>query len=285
MSSRFIRDISYFPGCSLATSARENNQSLVSFCRQFGVNLRELDDWNCCGSSSAHSIAPDIGLHLAARNLSLAPPGRPLLLACPSCFLRLKLAHLELLESSRKQADYQARWGRPVDPGLEIISFFDLLSGMAEAGAFEGFANRLKGLAFVPYYGCMLTRPPAMRGERTFSGLMEKILSSMGAAPLPWAHHSRCCGTFLSVARPDIASRSVREIMAGAEEAGAECIVTACAMCHLNLEIRSKLPGRVPVLHFSELLSLAAGVGSGMGWFRRHLIDPRPMLKARRLIA
>jgi len=56
-------------------------------------------------------------------------------------------------------------------------------------------------------------------------------------------------------------------------------------MCHLNLEIRSKLPGRVPVLHFSELLSLAAGVGSGMGWFRRHLIDPRPVLKARRLIA
>lgn len=285
MSSLLVRDISYFPGCSLATSARENNQSLVSFCRQFGVNLRELDDWNCCGSSSAHSIAPDIGFHLAARNLSLAPPGRPLLLACPSCYLRLKLAHLELLESSRKQADFQARWGRPVNPDLEIISFFDLLAGMAGAGAFEGYANRLKGLTFVPYYGCMLSRPPAMRGERTFRGLMEKTLSSMGAVPLPWTYHSRCCGTFLSVSRPDIASKSVREIMAGAEAARAECIVTACAMCHLNLEIRSKLPGRVPVLHFSELLSLAAGVGSGMGWFRRHLIDPRPMLKARRLIA
>ena len=108
---------------------------------------------------------------------------------------------------------------------------------------------------------------------------------SLGATPLTWRYQSRCCGTFLSITRPDIASKSVGQIMAGAEAADAECIITACAMCHLNLEIRSKLPGKLPVLHFSELLSLATGIGSGMGWFRRHLIDPRPMLKCRRLIA
>jgi len=285
MSFGHFKEISYFPGCSLATSARENNHSLLSFCKQFGIRLVELEDWNCCGSSSAHSVDADLGLNLSARNLSLADPGRPLLAACPSCYLRLKSAQLEISGSACKKEEFKHRWGQNFNPELEVVSFFDLLAAMADAGAFVDLENRLKGLTFVPYYGCMLNRPPAMRRERNFQGLMEKIMASLGAFALPWPYPSRCCATFLSVTRPDIASKSVRQIMAGAEEAGAECIVTACAMCHLNLEIRSKLPGRVPVFHFSELLSLATGVGSGMGWFRRHLIDPRPLLRGRRLIA
>jgi heterodisulfide reductase subunit B len=111
------------------------------------------------------------------------------------------------------------------------------------------------------------------------------MLSVMGADVLHWNHSARCCGTYLSVTRADIATRSVNMIMDGAEAAHTECIVTACAMCHMNLEIRSKLPGKTPIFHFSELLSLSLGIGSGMGWFRRHLIDPRPLLRARRLIA
>lgn len=285
MTPGHFQEISYFPGCSLATSARENNHSLLIFCRQFGVNLVELEDWNCCGSSSAHSVAADLGHNLAARNLSLADPARPLLAACPSCYLRLKSSHMEISASARKQEEFKQRWGKPFKPELNLISFFDLLADMADAGAFADLGGRLKGLTFVPYYGCMLNRPPAMRLERNFHGIMEKIMTSLGAVAVPWQYQSRCCGTFLSVTRPDIASRSVGQIMAGAEAAGAECIITACAMCHLNLEIRSKLPGKMPVLHFSELLSLATGIGSGMGWFRRHLIDPRPMLKGRRLIA
>ena len=280
-----LNEFSYFPGCSLSTSAKENNQSMLTFCRQFGINLVELDDWNCCGSSSAHSIDPELGFHLPSRNLSLAPSDRPLLVACPSCYLRLKLTHQNLLKDKDEQRKFHLLWGRSFNPDLEIINFFDLLAGMADAGDFGERSNRLKGLRFVPYYGCMLARPPELRKERNFHGAMEKILSSLGAAPLSWSYKSQCCGTFLSVSRPDIASRSVRKIMDGASRAGAECVVTACAMCHLNLEIRSELPGKIPVLHFSELLSLAMGIGGGMGWFRRHLIDPRPMLKSRRLIA
>jgi heterodisulfide reductase subunit B len=278
------RTVSYFPGCSLATSARENNHSLVSFLGQAGIRTEDLPDWNCCGSSSAHSVAADIGFQLAARNLSLAPAGRPLLVACPSCYQRLAMAKRLLLHSEEKRNAFRKRWGRSFDADLEIVSFFEILSHVADEGALDGFGGRLEGLRFVPYYGCMLFRPPAMRGEKNFHAMMEKILSRLGAEPLPWSHSARCCGTFLSVSRPDIARKSVRQIMEGAGRAGTECIVTACAMCHLNLEIRSELPGRIPVLHFSELLSLAAGKGSGRGWFRRHLIDPRPVLRSRHLI-
>lgn len=285
MNSRIVREISYFPGCSLATSARESNLSLRTFCEMHGVRLVELKDWNCCGSSSAHSIDNELGHYLPSRNISLAPPKRPLLAACPSCFLRLKLTQMEIKKDNHARAEYEAMWHRRFDEDLQIISFFDLLSDMVDAGAFEKNPQRLRGLKFVPYYGCMLARPPAMRHERKFNGLMEKVLTTLGAEPVQWMHSARCCGTFLSVSRPDIAARTVNQIMESAADARAECLATACAMCHLNLEIRSNLPDRIPILYFSELLSLSMGVGTGRGWFRRHLIDPRPLLRSKKLIA
>ncbi len=278
--------ISYFPGCSMATTARENNDSLKVFCRLNGIVLEDIEDWNCCGSSSAHMVDDEVAISLPARNLALAPRGRPVLAACPNCYLRLREAHVEIMQNPGLRHAFEKRWKKPFDPDLKIISFFELLSDMTDQGAFSGRQESLHGLVFAPYYGCMLAMPPKLRGkdERNPSGLMEKVLSGLGARPVRWMHRSRCCGTFLSVTRPLVASKSVAAIISGAEDAGAECIVTACSMCHLNLEIRSPRPCRIPILHFSEVLSLAAGIGSRMGWFSRHIIDPRPVLRARRLI-
>ncbi len=277
-------DISYFPGCSLATSAKENNLSLLNFCREIGLNLIELEDWNCCGSSSAHSIRSELAFDLASRNLSLAPIGKPLLAACPSCLLRLRQAHLHLKTDAAARSRYEYLWGRPADLDLEIVHFFEMLDITALSRFFKDSGNRLKKLKFVPYYGCMLARPPAMNREKNYYGLMEKILSSLGAVPLTWAYSSRCCGTFLSAARPDIVSPIVNNIIRGAAAVGAECIVTACAMCHTNLEIRCDLRQQIPILHFSEILSLAAGAEDYKGWFSRHLVDPMPLLKSKGLV-
>jgi heterodisulfide reductase subunit B2 len=75
----------------------------------------------------------------------------------------------------------------------------------------------------------------------------------------------------------------VRAIIADAAQNGAECLVTACAMCHMNLEVRSANGQSLPIFHFSEVLALALGEGSPEAFFERHLIDPRPLLLERRL--
>jgi len=222
---------------------------------------------------------------LPTRNLSLCQAGKPLLVACPNCYLRLKLAHITLANNETARRQYERMWGRAFDPDLQITNFFELISEMADNGAFKNHRTGLKGLRVAPYYGCMLSRPPIMRREKNYYGLMEKLLSSLGAETLQWNSASRCCGTFLSAARPDIAGRAIKNIISEAENAKADCIVTACAMCQMNLEIRGKLPGKTPIFHFSEVLSLSLGIGSGMGWFRRHLIDPRPLLRSKRLIS
>ncbi|MBF0469684.1 MAG: hypothetical protein HQK61_12500 [Desulfamplus sp.] len=277
-------EISYFPGCSLATTAKENNISLIKFCRRIGYELVELKDWNCCGSSSAHSINDKAAFGLAARNLSLAPPDRPLLAACPSCLLRLQQTQLHLANDSRLRKEYETMWGKPFNKDLKIMHFFEMLAKIDLLDFIEGRQQRLEKLKFVTYYGCMLARPPEMNRGPNYHGLIEKILASIGAQACRWPSGAKCCGTFLSAARPDIVTPVVNEIMRQAVDSGADCIVTACAMCHMNMEIRCSIKNPIPTLHFSEVLSLAMGIQDYKAWFARHLVDPVPMLKSKGII-
>ncbi len=278
-----LTDIPFFPGCSLATSAKENYRSLQAFCHTLGYRLRELPDWNCCGTSSAHSLDRRLALELPARNLARVPAGRPLVVACPSCYLRLKQTQIRIKESPELQDRFEGRWGRAHDPNLKIVPFLDFLADQDLSRFFSHAGRALQGLKLVPYYGCMLARPPIMRKERNLRLVMEKVMGKLGAEPLRWRYKSRCCGTFLSVARPDIVTPQVNAIMEEACGVGAECIVTACSMCHLNLEVRCTSAEKRPVFHFSELLALCAGV-TDLDWFNRHLVDPRPLLRAKGLI-
>jgi len=284
MEHKSMTELSYYPGCSLATSARENNLSLIEICRKIGINLIELEDWNCCGTSSAHSLNSGLALNLASRNLSLASSERPLLVACPSCNLRLRHAQIHLKNNEIARDEYYSLWGRPFDPRLKIIHFFELFDQIKLSDYCRPKKHALNGLRFVPYYGCMLTRPPSMRREKNYYGLMEKVLTSVGADPVRWSCASRCCGTFLSAAKPGFVTEMVNNIVRDAYHRAADCIVTACAMCHLNLEMRCNNKERIPIFHFSELLSLALGSGFPKEWSSRHLVDPMPLLKARELI-
>jgi len=139
-------------------------------------------------------------------------------------------------------------------------------------------------LTFVPYYGCMINRPYALRSVSDHQEVMEKTLAGVGLQSKRWAYSLRCCGTFLTVARPGIVTPMINRIMQGARDSGAECIVTACAMCHMNLEVRCTLKKPIPIFHFSEILSLAFGTSHHKDWFSRHLIDPRPLLKSKGLM-
>jgi len=136
----------------------------------------------------------------------------------------------------------------------------------------------------VPYYGCLLARPPELRGYPSLYGSMEAVMAWLGAQRRDWGYQAKCCGAFLSVARPDIVGPMVGEIMSRANAAGAECIVTACAMCQLNLELRSPKDKRLPVFSIVELLGFGLGAREWPRWFNRHLVDPRPLFERRGLV-
>ncbi len=278
-------DVSYFPGCSLVTTAHENNQSLAESFQKLGINLIELEDWNCCGSSSAHSIDSELFYNLTSRIFSLVPPGRPLLAPCPSCILRLRetVHHMKHDETARQK--FEDEYQKPFNTKIEIFNTVEMLDQMYQSGQFRNMPQRLKGLKFVTYYGCTLNRPSFMRREKSMFDIIGRVLCAFGAESIDWPFALKCCGTYLSVARPEIITPIVNGIIGGAEKAGADCIVTPCAMCHLNLEVRCTLKNIVPTLHLSELLALALETKKDKEWFSRHLIDPTPVLKSIGLIA
>lgn len=280
-----LLNISYYPGCSLESSARESNISLMEAAKILGLNLIELDDWNCCGSSSVNILEPNIAFSLAVRNLSLAPPDRPLMAMCPRCLYQLRLAHLRLRQEPETLRAQERRWGRRISLDLEIIHFLEVLVRMGPERLHQGMVKSLQGLKFVPYYGCTIFRPPALRKERYYQGELGNILTLLGGQALGKALIHRCCGSFLSAARADVVTPLVNEIVESAIAVGAECMVTACAMCQLNLELRCTWEPRIPIFHFSEILALALGAQDYESWFTRHLVDPRPVLQKRGLIS
>jgi heterodisulfide reductase subunit B len=279
MSPASQMDFSYFPGCSLATTAAESNLSMIKSARILGLNLIELEDWNCCGSSSASTLCKDLALAMAARNLSLAPADRPLVAMCPRCLHYLRGAQNCLRDDAETRRNLEEQFGRPINLDVEIIHFMEILVryGLDRLG--EKARRSLKGLEFVPYYGCTLFRPPRLAQQKYFQGEMENILAALGAKPVTTALSYRCCGSFLSATDPEVVTPLVNEIIESAVAAKANCLVTACAMCQLNLEIRCTTKTRLPIFHFSEILALALGADDYETWFVRHLVDPRPVIQ------
>jgi len=279
MSKYPMMDFSYFPGCSLSTTAAESNQSMMKAARILGFNLIEIEDWNCCGSSSAQTMCRNLSLGMAARNLSLAPRGRPLVAMCPRCLHYLRSARNCLLKDPQKHRELTEEWGRPIPLDHEIIHFMEVLVRYGLDRLKESARRSLKGLKYVPYYGCTIFRPPSLKREKYYQGEMENILGAVGAEAVNSALMYRCCGSFLSASDPEIVTPLINEIIDSAVAAGANCVVTSCAMCQLNLEIRCTAKTKIPIFHFSEVLALALGADDYEDWFVRHIVDPRDLVR------
>ncbi len=75
---------SYFPGCTDHSTSLEYGLSTDAVFKTLGVELVEIEDWNCCGAAATHSINHLLSLCLPARNISKAQdcsdrtPCRPL---------------------------------------------------------------------------------------------------------------------------------------------------------------------------------------------------------------
>ena len=90
-----MREISYYPGCSLHGTAKEYDESIRAISNLLGIGLHELEGWTCCGASSAHCTDEELAIDLAARNLAIAEKDdRPLLVPCVACYSRVKTVEI-----------------------------------------------------------------------------------------------------------------------------------------------------------------------------------------------
>lgn len=280
--------ISYYPGCSLHGTAKEYDQSVRAVSRALGIELKEVDDWSCCGATSAHSTNFKLSVALPARNLVAAEKDAlDVMVPCAACFNRFKSAEHHLKSDGALKAEVEEIIGGKYRGGIAIRNPIDIIFKDIGVKTLEGMVQKpLKGLRPVSYYGCLLLRPPEVCQFDDYENpvMLDKILGVLGADVRSWSYKTDCCGGSLTISRTDIVCEMVSKIMMMAREADANCVVTACPVCMANLDMRAGDNVRLPVFYFTELMALALGLPGPEAWFKLHHVDPRPLVRGLALI-
>ncbi len=275
--------VSYYPGCSLHGTAKEYDQSVRSVSRLLGIDLEELEDWSCCGASSAHSTNFKLSVALSARNLAIADKkAQDVMVPCAACFNRLKMAEHQLGYDPALKAEIEEVVGGRYQGSAAIRNPIDIIVNDIGMEALSAkVVKKLKGLKPVSYYGCLLVRPPEVCNSDNIENpvLLDKVLETLGAEVRPWSFKTDCCGGSLTISKTPLVNKMVDKLMAMAREAGANCVVTACPVCTANLDMRASEGAKLPVFYFTELAALAMGQEGPEKWFGLHQTDPRPLLK------
>lgn len=280
---------SYYPGCCYHTSAMEYELSSRAACGNLGIQLVEVPDWSCCGSTAAHSTNRMLGLGLAARNLALAEStGLDLVASCAACYQRLAAADDELKRDQPLLAHVNDITGRAYQGRIKVNSILQIIAGMPPADLRARVIKPLSHVKAATYYGCLLLRPPRVGiDDAENPQMMDRVLNRLGATPVDWHFKTECCGAGMGISNEVIVLRLAHRILTGAVDAGADCIVTACPLCHFNLDLRQKKVNRVmgtdfnlPVFYFTQLVGLATGLKPAEISLGTHFVDTMPLLQS-----
>ena len=283
-----MKEVSYFPGCSLHGTAREYDESLQAVSSLLQIRLHELENWTCCGSSSAHCTDEALALALPARNLAIAAGSdRELLVPCVACYHRFKVVEKEAKEHPQNLT-IPYRGNVSIRYALDFFCEESILEELKKK-----LVKPLNGLKTVCYYGCLTVRPPSLTSIEDYENPqhMDGLLEILGAEALPWSYKTDCCGASLVMTRTDLIRKLSQRLLSMALEAEADCIVTGCTMCQANLdtrqeELKTDSGGKfnLPVLYFTELIGLALGHKDAKKWLGRHVTDPLKVLSKKGLI-
>jgi heterodisulfide reductase subunit B len=263
----------YFPGCSLKGLGRAYEESLLPVMRHLGIELNELDDWNCCGATAYMAVDEAKAFVLAARNLALAEAqgSQAVMAPCSACYLVLNKAKHAMEESEVMGARVRKALGTG---GLtyrgtgSVRHPLDILVNDVGLEAIRAKVVRpLKGVRVAPYYGCQIVRPYATFDDQYNPVTMDRILEALGATVVRYPLKTKCCGGSLTGTVPQAGVRMAYILLKEAIKRGADVITTVCPLCQFNLDgyhaqIASRYESvRIPTLYFTQLMGLAFGLG------------------------
>lgn len=263
---------SYFPGCSLEKMALSYNQSTIQTTKALGVDLQEIEDWNCCGATSYFHVDELLAYTLVSRNLAMAEKaGHDLVAPCSACYKNAYFTNAYLKED-QDLADHinyaLAQDNLEFSGSIEVKHVMEIFSDDIGCEALKEKVTRpLEGLRVAPYYGCQLVRPRKDHINTENPRFFEDLMTAIGADPVDYPSRLRCCGGSLLITSRPAAFQLIYELLLAAVNSQADVIATSCPMCQTNLECYQMQINqefgtdfKVPILYFTQLIGLALGL-------------------------
>ncbi|HAF95061.1 MAG: disulfide reductase [Elusimicrobia bacterium GWC2_51_8] len=282
----------YFPGCSLKGTGRAYEESFLAVFRALGVEVKELEDWNCCGATAYMSVDETKSYALAGRNLAIAGRENSDVIApCSACYLVLNKTmkgiqeHPELrgkvtraLKAAGLDYSDKVKVRHPLDVlvndiGLEKIK--------------KHVKNPLTGMKLAAYYGCQVVRPFATFDDQHNPLTMDKLIEASGAECVTWPLKTHCCGGSLTGTVTEAGLRMVYIILSEAKKRGAQAIVTPCPLCQFNLDgYQDQVASAyervdIPVLYFTQVIGLAMGLSPRELGIKRGIASAKELMAGR----
>lgn len=299
--------VGYYPGCTLKDKAKALDETTHLSAGLLGRELVEIEDWTCCGATTPlvttkiANLIPQTRLLIKIRNAGYDA----IVTTCPFCFSTLRRVNSILagddikrkrintyLAEDYRQRDYE-------EPPPEFIPYegetkvLHLLEWLRDDVGFDRIADGVKinlaGLKIAPFYGCQLLRPweEIALDDPEDPHLFEEFLKAVGVEVLDFPGRIDCCGSYLTVVKPDATVARCHAILESANRIGADAVAVTCPLCFYNLdalqpEMQVKHPEfkTIPIVYFTQLLALALGASTDQVITAKHTIDPVPLLES-----
>jgi len=268
-----LKYYTYFPGCSSSEGgAKAYGWSAQAVSKILDMELIELDDWNCCGSTPYSSVDELASFCLSARNLALAEKrGLDLVTPCSACYVILNRTNSYLKEYSQVKAKVDEALAAGELEYHGTVRARHLLDVFVNDIGYDEIKSKVKrnlgGLKVAPYYGCQVVRPRPSFDHPEFPQSLDKLMASLGGEPVPFPLKSRCCGGSLIISEEALALDLIGKLLDSALSNGAECLVTVCPLCQTNLDAyqsrvnkKFKTNFNLPILFFTQLMGVAFGL-------------------------
>ncbi len=285
-----------YPGCSLEANARAYYKSIWKIAEPIGLNLKEIEDWNCCGATEYLGISLTPAYSLISRNLALAAKqangSHTVVTPCSACYLNLAKADYYMREQPRLGEivnESLAAGGLSYQPGsLDIRHLLDVIIYDIGLDVIKSKVVRpLTGLRVAPYLGCMVPRPDYEHrwSDHEHPIELDLLLTALGAEVIDFPLKTHCCGGHMPQISPDTAFELIRRLLSAADQFDADVMASLCPMCQLNLDAYQGETNRhfgtdfrLPVVFFTQLMGLAFGIPAKELGFGLELVSARRAL-------
>jgi len=285
-------EMAYYPGCSLKQSSSPYDVQSRRIFSELGVELIEIEDWNCCGATSAGKIDDFMAAAMPARNIGIAESQgfSEIVIPCSACYSRTLMAKKRLDEDPELKAEINGELSHKIKGSLKVSSILEVLINRIDAGEFTSkITHKFTNLKPVCYYGCMQTRFPdklPVSDNVENPQAMETILKALGVRAIDWNYKTSCCGASAAVNDQEMAFDLMAKIAGDALERGANCLVTTCPMCQLNFDAHQNafcekhgIKDRLPIFFITEIIGAAMGISPEEIHADRRFVDGMDLLK------